>query len=86
MKDNIIIAQGRASSIGAKILSFEFRELTEDFKEENTEKESIQYGIPIIFPLHNPFKRTNYPSHNKKNLHILQFFKQVFLPFVHFSI
>jgi hypothetical protein len=47
MKDNIIIAQGRASSIGAKILSFEFRELTEDCKEENTEKESIQYGIPI---------------------------------------
>ena len=35
--------QGRSSSIGAKILSFMFRQLTEDFKEENTEKESIQY-------------------------------------------
>ena len=43
------IKQGRSSSIGAKILSFVFRQLTEDFKEENTEKESIQYGIPISY-------------------------------------
>ena len=39
--------QWRSSSIGAKISSFVFRQLTEDFKEENTEKESVQYRIPI---------------------------------------
>ena len=41
--------QGRSSSIGAKILSFVSGQLTEDFNEENTEKESIQYGIPISY-------------------------------------
>ena len=40
---DVEIQQGRSSSIGAKILSFVFRQLTEDFKEENTKKESIQY-------------------------------------------
>ena len=41
----MIAKQGRSSSIGEKISSFVFRQWTEDFKEENTEKESIQYGI-----------------------------------------
>ena len=36
--------QGRSSSIGAKNLSFVLRQLTEDFKEENIEKESVQYS------------------------------------------
>ena len=39
----IKLRQGRSSSIGAKILSFVFRQLTDDIKEENTEKESVQY-------------------------------------------
>ena len=38
------IKQGRSSSIGAKILSFVLRLLTDDFKEENAEKESVQEG------------------------------------------
>ena len=41
--------QGRLSSMGANFLSLVFRQLTEDFKEENTEKESYQYGIPISY-------------------------------------
>ena len=48
-KSNTNNQQGRSSSIGAKILSFVFRQLTEDFKEENTEKESVQYRIPISY-------------------------------------
>ena len=41
--------QGRSSSIGAKISYFVFRHLTDDFKEENNEKESVQYRIPIPY-------------------------------------
>ena len=41
--------QGRSSSIGAKILSFMLRQLKDDFKEENTEKESVQYRKPISY-------------------------------------
>ena len=35
------VKQGGSSSIGAKLLSFVVRQLTEDFKEENTEKEPV---------------------------------------------
>ena len=36
-----------SSSIGVKILSFVLRQLTYDFKEENTEKESVKHRNPI---------------------------------------
>ena len=37
--------QGQSLSIGAKILSFVFRQLTEDFKEENTFKKICPISI-----------------------------------------
>ena len=45
----ITVEQGRSSSIGAKNLSFVLRQLTNDFKEENAEKESVQYRKPISY-------------------------------------
>ena len=43
--------QGRSSTIGAKILSIVLRQLTDDFKDENTSKESVQYRKPISYSL-----------------------------------
>ena len=34
---------------GANILSFVFRQLTDDLKKENSEKESVQFRIPISY-------------------------------------
>ena len=39
--------------MGVKILSFVFRQLTEDFKEEKTDKESVQYQIQILYSINN---------------------------------
>ena len=39
--------QGRSSSIGAKIISFMLRQFIDDFKEGNTEEESVQYQKTI---------------------------------------
>ena len=55
---------GRSSSSGAKSLSFLFRQLTEDFKEENTEKESVKYRIPISY---SPEGRGGFVSQKKSN-------------------
>ena len=41
------VNKGLSSFIGAKKLSFVLRQSTNDFKEENTEKESVQYRKPI---------------------------------------
>ena len=43
------LKQGRSSSIGAKILSLVSMQLTDDFKEENTEKEFVQYRKLISY-------------------------------------
>ena len=45
--------KGQSSSIGEKILSFVFRQITDDFKEENTEKESVQYRNQFHILLNN---------------------------------
>ena len=37
--------QGRLSSVGAKILFFVLRQLTDDFKEEKLKKETVLYPI-----------------------------------------